>query len=260
MKLRVPTVFNDRDTVMHRRDPRAKVVGFLVLVALLYLAPTWEWMVALLVLGLGLAVVARVPPLWLGVLTLLLLPNVFFLLIMPIAPALLAGEATLSSIPGIESGLKLSLSWLAALFVSLSLVTTMRIEEMVEGFRGLGAPEVFCFAWQYTFLLLYLTINDIIRIVDAMKLKGLDLETRNPLTLAINLPKLFIPVIFTVVRRANTMMAVLQQRGYSFTERPAHAPESTLDVGDAAFVVGAAALVAVVSADRFGLLTVPWLA
>ena len=260
MKLRVPTVYNDRDTVLHRRDPRAKVIAFLALVSLLYLAPTWEWMAALAVLGLGLAVVARVPPLWLGGLFLLLVPNIFFLLIMPTAPMFLDGSIEFAMTPRVESGLKLALSWTAALFVSLSLFTTMRIEEMVEGFRGLGAPEVFCFAWQYTFLLMYLTMSDIARIADAMKLKGLNLETRNPLTLAKNLPRMFIPIIFTVVRRANTMMAVVQQRGYSFTERPAHAETSSFGLADGAFVFGATVVVALATADRVGIIALPMLA
>lgn len=260
MKLRVPTVYNDRDSVMHRRDPRAKLITFLALVSLLYIAPTWKWMAALAVLGLGLAAVARVPPLWLGGLFVLLVPNIFFLLIMPISPMFLDGHVELAMTPQVQSGLKLSLSWIAALFVSLSLFTTMRIEEMVEGFRGLGIPEVFCFAWQYTFLLLYLTMSDIVRIADAMKLKGLDLETRNPLTLALNLPRLFIPIIFTVVRRANTMMAVLQQRGYSFTERPDSARTSSFGMGDGALVFGAGAVVALAVADRLGVVAVPILA
>lgn len=260
MKLRVPTVYNDRDSFVHRRDPRAKLIAFLALVLLLYVAPTWKWMAALVVVGLGLAALARVPPLWLGGLFLLLAPNIFFLLIMPMAPMVAGGTVDLAVTSQVQAGLKLSLSWTAALFVSLALFTTMRIEEMVEGFRGLGAPEAFCFAWQYTFLLLYLTMSDIGRIADAMKLKGVDLETRNPLRLAMNLPRMFVPTVFTVVRRANTMMAVVKQRGYSFTERPDHAESHSFEWADGAFVFVATTVVAVAVADRIGLLTIPLLA
>jgi hypothetical protein len=42
-----------------------------------------------------------------------------------------------------------------------------------------------------------------------MKIKGVNLETRNPITLAGNLPKLMIPVLFVTIRRAPTIMAVL---------------------------------------------------
>ncbi|WP_435124643.1 energy-coupling factor transporter transmembrane component T family protein [Halobaculum sp. D14] len=260
MKLRVPTLYNDRDTLVHRRDPRAKIFVFLVLVALIYVAPTWQWMAALTVVGLGVAVLARVPPLWLGALYGLQLINILSIVFFPSLPEIVAGTFTWSLDGGaLAAGLKLALAWTAALVTSVSLFSTMRVEEMADGFRGLGAPEVFCFAWQYTLLLLYLTVDDMIRIADATKLKGVKLETRNPLTLARNLPRMFIPVVFTVVRRANTMMAVLQQRGYSFTERPPATNERRFGAGDAAFAVVGAAVLVLALADRVGVVTVPML-
>jgi len=91
---------------------------------------------------------------------------------------------------------------------------------MTDGLRGLKVPEVICFTFGYAFLLLYTSLSDVFRIVDAMNVKGVKLRTKNPIRLVPNLARLRIPVIFTIVRRASSMVALLEMRGFSFTERP----------------------------------------
>lgn len=249
---RVPILYNDRDTFLHQRDPRSKLILFGLLVVLLYVAPTWTWMLGLTVLGLLMAAVARVPPKWLGVLWLLQVPNVIGLLVIPAAGQLFAGDFSLTG--NLLIGLKLSLAWSAALFVSISLFTTMRVDELADGLRGLHLPEVVCFTVEYTFLLMYLSVNDIFRVADAMKLKGVNLETRNPVRLMRNLPWLIIPAIFTIVRRASTMMSVLQMRGFSFTARPDRELPSNFGVADATLVAGGIAVFSAALADRLGVI------
>lgn len=40
----VPVLYQERDTVMHRRDPRVKMLLFALLFVFLFIAPTWQWM------------------------------------------------------------------------------------------------------------------------------------------------------------------------------------------------------------------------
>lgn len=219
MALRVPVLYTERDTFLHRRDPRAKWLLFAALVLFLYAAPSWPWMVAMAFAGLGLAWVARLSWKWLLVLWLLQLPNFLALVIIPAARDLYAGDV--QPFDGtLAFGLRLGFAWSAALFVSISLFSTMDIDEMTDGLRGLKVPEVICFTFGYAFLLLYTSLSDVFRIVDAMNVKGVRLRTRNPFRLVPNLARLMIPVIFTIVRRASTMAAVLEMRGFSFTEKP----------------------------------------
>lgn len=219
MSLRVPVLYHEKDTFLHHRDPRAKLLLFVVLVGVLYTAPTWPWMLALTFLGLFMAGVARVSWRWLLVLWLLQLPNFLALVIIPATRDVLAGD--IQPFDGnLAFGLKLGFAWSAALFVSISLFTTMDIDDMTDGLRGLKLPEFFCFTFGYAFLLLYTSLSDVFRIVDAMSVKGVSLRTRNPFRFVGNLARLMVPVIFTTVRRANTMMGVLQMRGFSFTKRP----------------------------------------
>jgi energy-coupling factor transport system permease protein len=216
--LRVPVLYTEKDTFLHRRDPRAKWLLFALLVVFLYTAPTWPWMVGMALLGLFLAFVARLSWKWVLVLWLLQLPNFVALVIIPASRNLLAGD--IQPFDGnLAFGLKLGFAWSAALFVSISLFSTMDIDEMTDGLRGLKVPEVFCFTFGYAFLLLYTSLSDVFRIVDAMNVKGVKLKTKNPFRLVSNLARLMIPVMFTIVRRASTMMAVLEMRGFSFSEK-----------------------------------------
>lgn len=233
--VRVPVFYVEQDTLIHRRDPRVKLLWFILLIAILYMAPGWPWMVALTLLGLIMAALARVPMKWLVVLWLIQLPNFLGLVIIPIGKDLFVGNLAVNE--NLAFGLRLGFAWMAALFISISLFSTMRVEELTDGLRGVGVPSVICFAVGYSFLLLYLSLNDIFRITDAMKIKGIRLETKNPIRLMLNLPRLMIPAIFTIVRRATTMMAVLQMRGFSFTKSRKKLTLPKFDLGDAAFLM-----------------------
>ena len=256
MKRRVPIVYNDRDTWFHRRDPRSKIGVFVMMLLYLYLAPTWEWMLAMVAVGVGLVVVARVPPLWIGALLALQVPNVLGILAFPAIERMAGGGSAFGG--DFSFGLKLAFSWQAALLISASLFTTMELTEITDGLRSLGVPELLCFTLEYVFLLFYITISDLFRIMDGMKVKGLGIETKNPIKFARNVPSLAIPMFMSVLQRSNTMMSVLQMRGYSFSGEDRelrHDPK--FDAGDALLFSSALVVVVVAAAVNFRLMTVP---
>ncbi|MDY6780755.1 MAG: hypothetical protein SV760_09510, partial [Halobacteria archaeon] len=108
-------------------------------------------------------------------------------------------------------------------------------------------------------LLFYVTLSDVFRIVDAMKVKGVDVETKNPIRLARNIPKFGVPVFMSVLKRSNTMMSVLKMRGYSFSGDRELRTELKFDTGDTALLLGTAFVLLGTVAVRLGLLTVPYL-
>ena len=92
------------------------------------------------------------------------------------------------------------------------------------------------------------------RIVDAMNVKGVKLATRNPFRLVPNLARLMIPVIFTIVRRASTMAAVLEMRGFSFTEKPRRPKAHRFGAPDAAVLACGVLILALAAGARLDLL------
>ncbi|MDY6817449.1 MAG: energy-coupling factor transporter transmembrane component T [Halobacteriales archaeon] len=256
MKRRVPVIYNDTDTWFHRRDPRSKLGIFVLTLFYLYLAPTWEWMLAMVGVGVGLVILARVPIKWIGVLLLIQVPNVLGILAFPAIQRMATGGAAFGG--NFDFGLKLALSWQAALLISASLFTTMELTEITDGLRGLGVPELVCFTLEYVLLLFYITISDLFRIMDAMKVKGLEIETKNPVKFARNMPSLAVPMFMSVLKRSNTMMSVLTMRGYSFSNEGRELRHDLkFDAGDA-FLFGVGVVVVVMTAAvNFGMLTVP---
>lgn len=251
--MRVPVLATERDTVLHRRDPRVKWLVFAILIAFLYTAPTWPWMLAMTGVGLGLAWAARTPPKWLAILWALQIPNFAGLVLVPVVSDLLAhGHIVLDA--SMRFGLKLGFAWSAALFVSIALFSTMHVDQLVDGLHGLRLPHVAGFTLGYTFLLMYTSLADIFRITDAMKVKGLRLETRNPARLLAGLPRLMIPAVFTIIRRANTMMAVLEMRGFSASTRGRRQAPMSFGPADAALLACAAAALGIALFARVGLL------
>lgn len=248
--MRVPLLHTDKDTVLHRRDPRIKLVLFALVILFLYAAPSWPWMLGATVAGLALSIVARVPPIALLLLWLLQLPNFIGLVIVPLWRDLSAGE--FAPFDGdMDFGLRLGFAWSAALFLSLALLSTMSPDKLTDGMRGLRVPEPLCFLVGYAFLLMYASLADIFRTVDAMKIKGIELSLRRPVRAFGNATKLFIPAIIIMARRAGTMMSTLQLRGFSFSQRRPATTLSAVGAADVALLGAGLALFATVVAVRF---------
>ena len=135
----------------------------------------------------------------------------------------------------------------------------MDVDEITDGMRGLKLPEIFCFLVGYVFVLFYVSISDILRVADAMRIKGVELERKNPFRFVAGLPRLLVPAIFVIVRRAGTMMSVLQMRGFSFTNRSKKVELDSIDAMDVLVLATGVLVLAAAGAARFGLISVPLL-
>ncbi len=248
--MRVPLFHTDKDTVLHRRDPRIKLVLFALVIGFLYTASSWPWMLGATVVGLALSFVARVPPLALLILWALQLPNFIGLIIVPLWSDLAAGNLALFD-GDLNFGLRLGFAWSAALFLSLALLSTMSPDKLTDGMRGLRIPEPLCFLVGYAFLLMYASLADIFRTVDAMKLKGIELSPRHPIRAVGNAAKLFVPAIIIMARRAGTMMSTLQLRGFSFTQRRPATTLGRVDAADISLLSAAVLVFTAVALVRF---------
>lgn len=255
MNRRIPVLYNDgANTWFHRRDPRAKVLFLGLMFLGIYLVPTWQAMGLYALVAFGMAVVARVPWKYVAVLLLIQVPNALTYVGFPVVSNVIVGAPAFAG--QYDFFFKIILSWQVALFLGAIAFTTTKLTEFTDGLRGLGVPEIGAFTVEYIFLLLYFTLSDFWRIVDAMKVKGLRLETRNPITLVGNIPKLVIPFFITVLRRANTMMAVMKMRGYSFRKSEELRTDLDFDGVDTLLVISGVVTVAVIASVKFGLITV----
>jgi len=209
----VPTLYQDHDTFIHRRDPRVKLLLLLALFFFLFLAGSWQWMLVAVVLGLIQAAVARTPWRWMAVLWAIHLPTFIVLILVPAAGPLFAGDfAEVAESAAAE--LRLILAWTAAIVVSVSMLSTMDAEDLTRGIRGLRLPATVALAFGLCYRLLYVTLGEAFRIADAMKIKGVDLNPRHFFRFLWNSLRLSLPLLIAVIRRAPTLMSALQLRGF----------------------------------------------
>jgi len=229
--MRVPVIQTGRASFIRRRDPRVKVALFVLLIIFIYVAPNWVWMAGMAATGVVLAMLARAPLCWLVVLLALQIPNILGLVAIPAAGQLMEGDLTLDG--RLQFGLKLALAWVASILIGVSLVSSMEIDELVEGMAGVGVPRPVASAVGYVFLLAYLGFGDMLRIGEAMRLKGIELDWRQPLRFMADLIRLMPPLVFTVMRRGAAMSAALSLRGYSATRAPLRRVPLKFDSADA---------------------------
>lgn len=242
--MKVPVLNTGRPSFWRDRDPRVKWLAFLLFLALIYIAPDWRWMAGAVLVGAGVAATARAPMGWLGLMLLVHAPTILALVIIPMLGEDFAFNAEF------EFGLRISLGWIAAILIGVGLFSTMEIDELVEGLRGLGLPRGAAFVVGYAFVLIYLSLGDLGQVMDSMRLKGIVLAVNRPISFLRNVPRLFIPALLTVMRRGGAMTAALETRGFG---KAVGSPDRmALDAWDRAVIAVAGVANAAAIAARLG--------
>ena len=214
MPSRVPVLFRDKDTVIHRRDPRVKVLLLGLLFVYIFVAPSAQWMSLAVLAGLLLAVLARTPWRWLAALWAIHIPTFVALVVIGGWGSVTSGDWT-GVLDAGGAHLRLVLAWTAAILVSVSLFSTIDPDDLSRGLRGVGLPAAAAFGLGLSYRLLYTSLTETASIADTMRLRGLRLEWRRPVRFIKESIQVSLPVLFSVVRRGPMLMATMQMRGYS---------------------------------------------
>ncbi len=207
-------IYLDRNTVIHRLDPRTKLFMLLTaFVILLYFQdPLWVVPLSLLVILWGVVAQALVN-----------LRRIRYILIVLTVSSLImwtlfsGGETPLFWIFEVEA-VKYSIS---RTFVMLSLITTgmillstTRNEELVIGMIKLGLPYRFGFAISTSLRLVPTIASSTQTIAQAQRSRGLDLDSGNVLERIRKYIPLLIPVFISTIRGTNTFGMALEAKGF----------------------------------------------
>lgn len=207
-------LYAEGDSFLHRRDPRVKIALFALLFVYLFTAPHWIWLAVAVVAGISFALIAGTSWLWIGIFWAVHLPSFLVLIGVPLRGAF-AGETTFADAAGdLQGELRLVLAWSAAIFVSISLFSTMKPDEVRRGLRGLGIPHVVAMAVAVSLRMIYAAIDEGRRIVENMRLKGVALDPRRPRRFLSDVIAVSLPLIFGLLRGAAPLVYALDQRGY----------------------------------------------
>ena len=215
----IVSLYRDKNTWLHRLDPRTKLIGVAMIFALclcfnhpLYMAPVTGGVLLLLVFSRSLSV------LW-------TLRNIFVLLVLfsvLLWPLFVKGPTGLyrwqfvevsreSLLYGVAMGLRLSTFVMGGLL----LLATTRHEEMSGGFIRMGLPYPMAFALTTALRLVPTFAGAGAMIIQAQVSRGLDLESKGLLARVRTFLPLAVPMFDCAIRYTNLLSMALESRGFS---------------------------------------------
>lgn len=216
-------LYLDRNTAVHRLDPRVKTFGLGAIFALAlsfnhpaYVAGAAAAILLLAVLGRCLVNLWRLRAIF-------ALLFVFSAVLWPVmlrgptevarlGPVIVSRESLLY---GIAVGLRLG----AMVAAGLVFLSTTQVEEFTGALRRLGLPFPVSFAFSLAFRFVPTFADSAYAIIQAQKSRGLDLDTGGPLTRLKRHVPLLIPAVVCAVRTTDLLAMALESRGFGSTAR-----------------------------------------
>jgi energy-coupling factor transport system permease protein len=232
-----PSLYVDRDTVIHRLDPRAKLALAMALFVVSYVFIRPEY-VAIPLAVAALAAVAtgalrNVLRLWVIIVALMVVGVIVWPAFTPPGGPVVVDVWRLQITERqLLVSVGRSMRFVSFIVTGVVFVSTTSNEEIVQGMRGLGFPYAFCFAVGTALRLFptFLSAADTVR--QAQEARGLDLSASNPIERIRQYVPLLIPVFMTAFRNVQTQAMALEARGFDTrTERTFHNP-ARFDGGD----------------------------
>jgi len=209
-----PYLYLDRNTWVHRLDPRTKMVlliGTFVL-AVLFLNPLYQLVVLAVVVAFGAA--AR---------SLINLKRIWFILVMVGVMSVILwsifsqGETPLflfveleSLLYGIGIGLRIDITIIAGMIF----LSTTRNEEIAGGLVKLGIPYRFAFAVSTALRLVPTVAATGATIGQAQRSRGLDLDSGSFFERVRKYVPLLVPVFVSTIRSTNVFSMALESKGF----------------------------------------------
>ncbi|MCS7280071.1 MAG: energy-coupling factor transporter transmembrane protein EcfT [Desulfobacterota bacterium] len=217
------SLYQEKDTPIHRLDPRTKIISsiFLFLCALTFNHPLY-----LLWLFLLLLVFAYIAKSFYAIYKLRYVILVLFSFSLLLWPFFVEGERIvfhLFSRPihleSILYAFTVGLRLVSFVIIGLIYVSTTKNEETSYGLLALGLPYPFSFAISTALRLVPTFVDSAFTILEAQISRGLDLQTKNPITRLKRLLVLAIPMFVTAIRATNMLGCALESRGFSPSSR-----------------------------------------
>ncbi len=235
------SLFIDRDSWLHRMDPRSKMIGTVIMfaVALCFNNPAFVAPVTAAVFVAAFSVRAGAALAKLRYILVLL-----FLFSILLWPFFAKGETPLwswrSLIVSRESlffAVAMGLRLVTFVVTGLLLLATTKNEDMTNGLIKMQIPYPVAFALSTALRLVPTFAGAGATIVEAQVSRGLDLESKNPFSRFKKLIPLAVPMFISAIRYANFLAMALESRGFTPDSKRTLYHEPRMRVRDWLFLV-----------------------
>lgn len=245
-----PSLYLDRDTWVHRLDPRTKMfllIGAFVL-TFTFLDPLYEIVVLAVVLlfGYWAKALENLRRIWFILLTVALITIVVWSIVG-------AGETPLFLFVELEAvlyGVSIALRLDTTIITAMIFISTTRNEEVAIGLVKLGIPYRFAFAVSTALRLVPTIASTGYTISQAQRSRGLDLESGNILQRIRKYVPLLVPVFVTTLRSTNVFSMALESKGFGAGGKRTFYLQTAMDRRDAVVLIVFVAILAAAIALR----------
>lgn len=235
-------LYLDKNTYMHRLDPRTKIFAMVSSFALVMMAPAGILLagISLLVLAYGasgrtLANLNRIKYL----LLMLAVVSTGLWSFMGQGSTVLWGPVTQEGLYyGIATGIRLDMMIIAGMIF----LSSTKIEEIAIGIEKLGLPYRAAFAFSTALRLVPLIVATSYTIMQAQRSRGLDIDSGNILQRAKKYIPLLIPVFISVIRGTNVFAMALESKGFGYSSERTHYLQIGYKTIDFVLLTGVASL------------------
>lgn len=207
-------LYVDRDTWVHRLDPRPKFVAVIAVIFLVVAGDHWGLPLGLQLLGvLGIHIGGA----WSSLARVRVILIAIFLFSLVVWTVFATGETPLLGPIEVESllfGIATGLKFTATITISVLWLSTTRNEEIAGGFVRLGAPHRMAFAFSAALRMVPTFVGSGMTIVQAQCARGLDIDAGGPLRRMRNYLPLVVPVFASALRSASHQAMALESRGF----------------------------------------------
>ncbi len=239
-----PFLYLDRDTFVHRLDPRTKIfllIGAFAL-AFVFINPLYQLVVLAIVLFFGYLAKSLVN-----------LKRIWFILFMiAVMTTILwsifgSGETPLflfvereALLYGIGAAFRIDIMIIAGMIF----LSTTRNEEIATGLVRLGIPYRFAFAVSTALRLVPTILATGLTISEAQRSRGLDLESGNIVQRVRKYTPLLVPVFVSTIRSTNVFSMALESKGFGAKPERTYFLRIAMGWGDLLVLIGFVVLLA----------------
>jgi energy-coupling factor transport system permease protein len=239
-----PYLYLDRDTFVHRLDPRTKMfllIGIFAL-AFLFLNPLYQLAVLTVVLLFGYVAESLVN-----------LKRIWFILVMITAVTILLwsvfanGETPLFLFVELEAilyGFGIAIRVDVPIIAGMIFLSTTRNEEITTGLVKLGLPYRFAFAVSTALRLVPTIAATGVTIGQAQRSRGLDLDSGNIIQRIRKHAPLLVPVFVSTIRSTNVFSMALESKGFGAKPKRTYFLQLTIGRRDVLVLAAFAVLLA----------------
>ena len=212
-------LYLDKDTYMHRLDPRSKIFVMIATFLIALLFESIPVLLALAVLVVSYGATGKVLTNLKRIKLVLIMISLFSVVIWSVmgkGSTKLIGMLTQEGlIYGIAMGIKLDIMIIAGMIF----LSSTKIEELSLALQKLHIPYRVAFAFSTAIRLVPMIVSTTYIIMQAQKSRGLDLDSGNILTRIKKYIPLLIPVFISVIRGTNVFAMALESKGFGYSDQ-----------------------------------------